>query len=230
MPPLQPTNPSKRSGVSVRSTRAESAATQERILDAAEDLFIELGFAATSLRAIASRAGVNLAAAHYHFGSKEGLFGATVHRRIADANEVRLRGLEELSARPTPASVEEIIALFFAPLADAKLRAKVPRLVARIYGEPQSISKPLLEREFGPVSQRFVEALAKALPDADLDEVRWRFHFVIGSMIQLLNFDQPTTMPADEQAGQDGLPRLIQFAVAGLCQPSSRRPEVDPDE
>ena len=62
--------------------------TSSRILDAAEALFIELGFAATSLRSIASRADVNLASAHYHFGSKEGLLGACLHRRIGPINEI----------------------------------------------------------------------------------------------------------------------------------------------
>ena len=56
--------------------RRDVADTRARILDAAEALFIEQGFVATSMRAITTRAGVNLAAAHYHFGSKEGLLGA----------------------------------------------------------------------------------------------------------------------------------------------------------
>ena len=84
--------------LSKRTTRADSEETRTRILDAAEELFVEMGFAAASLRAIASRAGVNLAAAHYHFGSKEGLLGATVHRRVAPINEARARGLDALFA------------------------------------------------------------------------------------------------------------------------------------
>ena len=47
-----------------------ASSTRERILDAAEALFIEHGYAATSLRAITSAAAVNLAAAHYHFEPK----------------------------------------------------------------------------------------------------------------------------------------------------------------
>ena len=201
-----------------RAGRAESARTQERILDAAEALFIEMGFAATSLRAIASRAGVNLAAAHYHFGSKEGLFGATVHRRIAHANEMRLRGLDELEAQSPPASVLQIMTLFFEPLSQDSVRKTVPPLMARIYGEPESVSKPILEREFGLVARRFVEVLAMALPDIDVDVLRWRFHFVVGAMIQLLNFDRPTGMPENERGSHDGMAELLRFAVAGLCQ------------
>ena len=52
--------------------RAEGrVATKTRILAATEKLFVLHGFDATSLRAITTEAGVNLAAVNYHFGSKE---------------------------------------------------------------------------------------------------------------------------------------------------------------
>jgi len=54
--------------------------TVERILDAAEQLFAEKGFAETSLRLITSKAGVNLAAVNYHFGSKKALIQAVFSR------------------------------------------------------------------------------------------------------------------------------------------------------
>ena len=49
---------------------AHSAATHDRILDAAERLFAEHGVAGTSVRAITDQAQVNVAAVNYHFGSK----------------------------------------------------------------------------------------------------------------------------------------------------------------
>jgi AcrR family transcriptional regulator len=59
--------------------------TVERILDAAEQLFAEKGFAETSLRLITSKAGVNLAAVNYHFGSKKA--------RASNANSIAERRL-----------------------------------------------------------------------------------------------------------------------------------------
>ncbi len=49
-------------------------ATRRRILATAGELFAERGFLATTMRRIAERAGVNLASAHYHFGSKQALY------------------------------------------------------------------------------------------------------------------------------------------------------------
>ena len=54
----------------------EVTSTRERILDAAADLFVEKGFAATSLREIAERVGVTKAALYYHFTSKDELLSA----------------------------------------------------------------------------------------------------------------------------------------------------------
>jgi AcrR family transcriptional regulator len=52
--------------------------TSRRILDAAIGMFAADGFEATSTRAIAERAGVNLPAIQYYFGSKEGLHRAAI--------------------------------------------------------------------------------------------------------------------------------------------------------
>jgi len=57
-----------------------TSTTVENILDAAEALFAEKGFAETSMRSITSEAGVNLAAVNYHFGSKQKLIQAVFAR------------------------------------------------------------------------------------------------------------------------------------------------------
>ena len=67
--------------------------TRESLLDAAESLFSDRGIQAASLRAITEQAGANLAAVHYHFGSKQGLVRAVFSRRLAPLNEERLRRL-----------------------------------------------------------------------------------------------------------------------------------------
>src|SRR5512134_3133369 len=88
--------------------------TKERILDAAEALFMVQGFTATSLRMITTRAGVNLAAVNYHFGSKDELVRAVFTRRLGPLNRERVALLEELEeqAGGRPLVPEQVLEAF----------------------------------------------------------------------------------------------------------------------
>lgn len=55
-----------------------SAETRREILEAAEECFAASGFVGATTRHVASRASVNIATIHYHFGSKEGLYRAVL--------------------------------------------------------------------------------------------------------------------------------------------------------
>ena len=68
--------------------------TKNDLLEAAEKLFAEHGFARSSLRAITREAGANLASVNYHFGSKEGLVRAVFARRLEPLNQERLALLD----------------------------------------------------------------------------------------------------------------------------------------
>lgn len=204
--------------ISSAKINQNSVTTREKILDAAESLFIERGFAATSLRAIASLAEVNLAATHYHFGSKEALFEATIHRRVSPINEARLQALDQLERSSSALTVEAILAAFFKPLTEGGVSASMLQLMGRIFGEPVSITKPLLEREFGNVAGRFTSALAKALPEIDETELRWRFHFMIGGLVHLLIGGGPLGMDELNGMHQEGIKKLQAFTAAGFLQ------------
>ncbi len=56
--------------------------TAERILDAAETLFAEHGFAGTHLRDVAERVGLRIPSLYNHFASKEGLYAAVLERGL----------------------------------------------------------------------------------------------------------------------------------------------------
>jgi AcrR family transcriptional regulator len=66
--------------------------TRQRILETAFELFGSEGFEGTSTRTLAERAGVNLPAIQYYFGSKEGLYRAVIGH-IVDQMEARVAPL-----------------------------------------------------------------------------------------------------------------------------------------
>ena len=124
--------------------------------------------------------------------------------------------LDRLEMRERAASTAEIMEVFFLPLTELAPDSPIPSLMARLYGEPENISKPLLQREFGDVGARFLVALSRAIPDVDDETLRWRFHFVIGAMIHLLSFPQPAGPNGFEASPTNGLDQLIRFAIDGL--------------
>lgn len=61
-------------------TSDSATGTEDRLLDAAEEVFADRGYHAASTLEIARRAGVNKTLIHYYFRSKEGLYGALMRR------------------------------------------------------------------------------------------------------------------------------------------------------
>ncbi len=60
----------------------DDRSTQDTILDAAEGLFADKGFAATTIKDIATAASCNSALLYYYFTDKEGLYRAVLERLV----------------------------------------------------------------------------------------------------------------------------------------------------
>jgi AcrR family transcriptional regulator len=203
--------------------------TKERILDTAERLFAEHGYAATSLRGIIAEAGVNLAAVHYHFHSKEALLEAVILRRSVPANQERLALLVrfEQEARPNPPSLEKVIEAFVAPTLhmsrDPQSGGMVfMRLLGRLHAEDDLLPR-ILTSQFGDVFQRFGAALRAALPDLPKAELLWRLNLAVGALAQgLRGGSQDSESLSDLSLSFDsetGLERLVAFLSAGFRAP-----------
>lgn len=77
-----------------RRTRDDASDdTALRIVKTASSLFARQGYDRTSTKEICDEAGVNIAAIHYHFGSKENLYRQVIQEFIDFGNENRLRRL-----------------------------------------------------------------------------------------------------------------------------------------
>src|SRR5256885_9532365 len=120
--------------------------TRTRILDAAEELFMQHGFEATSMRLLTGKAGVNLAAVNYHFGSKDALIEALFRRRLDPMNGARIAELDRLETESAGRALaaEAIIRAFVGPslrlMEDKSGGRNFIRLLGRTYTEP---TKPI---------------------------------------------------------------------------------------
>ena len=203
----------------------ERTDTKVKILDAAEKLFGMNGFEGTSLRDITSAADVNLAAINYHFQTKDSLIDAIVARRIEPVNKRRFELLD--AAGPNP-SVEQILTAFMAPVMQVKVDALVP-LIGRILSNPELFVERVFHNHLAPVSQRFIEALSKALPELPPSELLWRLHFSVGVLTHTMLwgriFPKITNGVCDISDREALVDRAVRFVAAGFRAPASKGSE-----
>jgi len=197
--------------------------TKQRILDSAQNLIAEQGYAATSVRDIIAAAGVNLAAIHYHFGSKEDLLAAVVARKAGPVNEERLALLDKLEAQSgkRPPSVRKVLEAWFLPMAEAADRdPSFVRLMGRLMSEGLLMS--IVEKHFKETAERIIGALRRGVPHVPDEEFRWRVHFMMGAMAHTMCFHNVITGTGGETGDFRGrLQHLIAFLTAGFEAPPS---------
>jgi AcrR family transcriptional regulator len=203
--------------------------TKERILDTTERLFSEQGYAATSLRSIIAEAGVNLAAVHYHFHSKEALLEAVILRRSVPANHERLALLDqfEKEAGENPPPLEKVIEAFVAPTLhmsrDPQSGGMVfMKLLGRLHAEGDLLPR-ILTSQFGEVLERFGAALRAALPDLPPEELFWRLNLALGALAQTLRGGSKDLQTISDLSlsfnSETALERLVAFLSAGFRAP-----------
>ncbi|RMB08488.1 TetR/AcrR family transcriptional regulator [Eilatimonas milleporae] len=205
---------------------AASRPRKDRILDAAEALFAKHGFDGVTMRQVAMAASVDVALPNYHFGSKRGLFDAVLLRRAEVLNRERLQALEDCTkaAGSGGPAAEAIIDAFLRPLlSDSHAEEEGWRhyyeLIAQVNNSPEW-GGVLMTKYFDPLVRRFMEALKRALPQADEADIYWCYHFLSGALT--LTFAQ--TGRIDHLSGgkcrsddlQAAYERMVPFVAAGF--------------
>lgn len=117
----------------------EDRDTRERLLRAASELFAATGLHGATVRDIAGAAGANVAAANYHFGSKEALYLEVLRTQFAAIRD-------RLSTRapvPTSAALQRLSRADLERLLEVRLVTMLEILI----GPPPSVYGKLIQRE-----------------------------------------------------------------------------------
>ena len=232
MPTLKPDD----RGRTDEDASASKPSTRQRLIEAAEQLFADHGWRAVSVRAIVAAADVNLAALHYHFGSKEQLLAEIFAARAMPIVAERLRLLAEVEASgETPPRLEAILDAFLRPaLAIGSDRQSGGRtfvkLRARLAAEPEPFSRKILASAFDDSSSAFLAALTRALPEIPRADLEWRFHFMLGAMFYTMadtgRIQSLTGGRCDPAQVEDALRHIIPFLAAGFRSAPAPAPSV----
>lgn len=198
--------------------------TRTKIIDAAEVIYAQEGAEALTLRLITERAGVNLAAINYHFGTKEALAQEMLLRLIEPLYDERLSLLTVLEAgagpnlRPT-----HIIAAVILPLMRELTRAgQASHRVAfylRFASDPSLMIRQFVSTHFRAVSERFDEAFVRSASRLPRHEALWRSRLFINAFPGTLG-NQNTASMLSELLLRPGITTkdvLIQFGAVLEC-------------
>ena len=180
------------------------------------------------MRLLTTKAGVNLAAVNYHFGSKDALIEAVFKRRLDPMNAARLAELDRLEkeAGGEALSPEAIIRAFIgeslAMIEDGSNGGRnFVRLLGRTYTEPAKPIRTLIGGMYAATMERFKAAFARALPELPSGELFWRMHFMFGTLSYTLAATDTVQLiagfkPEDRHDSRALQERLVQFLTAGL--------------
>ncbi len=113
--------------------------TKDRLISAASALFAERGFPATTIRDIAARAGANVAAGNYHYGSKKALYLEVLRAQFAEISAL----LRQRRASPSPSELAHL----GRPELEDLLRSRAKAMLDLLLGPPPGLHGTLMQRE-----------------------------------------------------------------------------------
>lgn len=192
---------------------------QDRLLDAAEKLFCERGFAATSVRDLTAEADCNIAAVNYHFGGKDQLYLEMFHRQMKNAVSDSVAVIDEVMSSPAP-SLEALIRGWVTPPLEAveqnEPRGAVMQLLVREFLNKRIDPEPIVKELKEIFMERMSQALRDLVPGLDVQRSRLAVFSVDALMFHPFLF-MPIYQEWIEGADLEGIiEHIVRFAAAAI--------------
>jgi AcrR family transcriptional regulator len=198
---------------------------QERLLDAAEELFCENGFAGTSIREIAAAAKCNLASVSYYFGGKEKLYTEVWRRHILVLRDRQLASIEKvMSEEQGKPSLEGLLRsfaeTFVGSLVDETESSCLIKLMSREMLDRHLPSNMFVDEMIKPTLGAMQKALGKTSPDLQESQIPLVIFSVVGQLIHLVRvrtmFKQNggPDLPTFDLA--EAVEHIVKFSTAGI--------------
>jgi AcrR family transcriptional regulator len=200
-----------------------SDATRERIMKAAERLFAERGYDATSIRAIVAKARVNQAAINYHFDGKDGLYREVLRAAFRALTEQQLEHADEMKAMSREAALAEFIHRQLRPLLGRDEYSRHMRILNWETVRPTAVFRKLLSEEAAPFMGLAVELVRRFQPEADQRTLVAAAVWLLGQCSVFLRnreqlADPPLGLVLDENSVEWLAQTVSRWATGGLAR------------
>lgn len=201
-----------------------SEITRDRILSAAERLFAERGYEATSIRAIVGKARVNQAAINYHFAGKDGLYREILSTAFRALTEHQLTRAQETKAMPREQALEEFVRHQLRPLLARDDLSRYIRLFNWETVRPSAVFRKLMTEEAVPFIGLAVDLMRRFMPKADQPTLMLASIWLIGQCnVFVRNREQlagpPISLSLDDASVERLAGLISRWAIAGLAPP-----------
>jgi AcrR family transcriptional regulator len=195
--------------------------TRERIMKAAERLFAERGYDATSIRAIVAKARVNQAAINYHFDGKDGLYREVLRTAFRALTEQQLDHADEMKAMSREAALAEFVRRQLRPLLGRDEYSRHMRILNWETVRPTAVFRKLLSEEAAPFMGLAVELVRRFQPEADQRTLTAAAVWLVGQCSVFLRnreqlADPPLGLALDEDAVEWLAQLVSRWATGGL--------------
>jgi AcrR family transcriptional regulator len=143
-------------------------ATQQRLLEAAEDVFARKGFKAASIREICRQAGANIAAVNYYFGDKERLYIETLkyaHRTCTEGTPFP----EWDHATPALEKLRDFIATVVRRVMQPRSLSSL-QLIMRELAQPTAACAEIVRDYIQPIAEKLIAVLGELMPESSIQE------------------------------------------------------------
>ncbi len=210
--------------------------TRTAILEAAERLYADRGFADVTLRDIVAAADVNLAAVNYHFGSKDELIAELFVTRSLALNRERLSELRAAEDRGGGrADISEVLRALVGPslrgcLGPDRQRSAAARFMIRASIESVPPIRKIKNREIDHL-RRFAAAMKRSLPGRDEVELYWGLHFALAMAHQTIRDSERLTKLSEGKCDLDDVKgiveRVVSVAVMGVMSAKAKTKVVE---
>jgi AcrR family transcriptional regulator len=203
----------------------DGASRFDAILDAAEQVFAVSGYTGATMREIAETAQVAQGLIHYHFDNKETLFEKMIGRRTGEINSKRAVLLEELFQQNERPELVQVVDTLFRPSIENGMEldrdgGAFARILVACYASPDPRIQKLVEKNYNPIAQTFIDALMKVEPRLTRADAVWAYMFAISVGTTMMAKTGRSARLSDGEC-DDGdsealLNRIVPFVCGGI--------------
>jgi AcrR family transcriptional regulator len=154
----------------VESDAAGRDETRRQLLEAAGEVFAEVGFRDATVREICRRAGANIAAVNYHFGDKETLYAEVLRYAHSKALGKYPPLLGVPAAAPPEKKLRAFVLSFLLRIFDKGRAAWHGKLMSREMIEPTAALDSLVEERMRPMADQLRAIVGEILGRPPSDE------------------------------------------------------------